>query len=334
MAFQGKLRAVQLPMAISAPLPVPGLRSLPSPAPAAKREHWQRARGCRDAAALGLSVACYAARRKPLRSAQALPESSEVERSEDRFAQIQAAMRRGEERARAEGEEGEEAPARRMTLEEEKILESFFVQAGDMDLLAEDVPAAPSVPGAGDLDAAEERIRKTLEFCPDGKLAWEILQEMTDSGQHCGVGAYDAVMEAFSRRGALDDALAVFKGMQEAQLQPTEASYNLLAKPASKSGEYRFVEMLFAAKARESPDADIGAESLTILLDAYANGLPKQAMKAQTAFRGAMASAESAKRELPDAAPGHVLKALKRAVGPETFKSLQEEYGLDAELPL
>merc|ERR1712113_320247 len=119
-----------------------------------------------------------------------------------------------------------------------------------------------------------------------------------DSGQQGGVGAYDAVLEAFSRRGAPDDALAVFKGMQEAGRQPTEASYNLLAKPASKSGEYRFVEMLYAAKARESPDADIGAESLTLLLDAYANGLPRQGTKAQAAFRGAMASAESANREL------------------------------------
>jgi len=280
---------------------------------------------------VGISITWYAFRRRKQFhrvAVKALPESSESSDPSDRFAQIQAAIRRGEERARAQGEE---APTRRMSVEEEKILESFFVQADDMEPLAMDVPAATSAPG--DLDA-EERIRKTLEFCPDGKLAWEILQEMRDSGQQGGVGAYDAVLEAFSRRGALDDALAVFKGMQEAGLQPTEASYNLLAKPASKSGEYRFVEMLYAAKARESPDADIGAESLTLLLDAYANGLPRQVTKAQAAFRGAMASAESANRELAEAAPGPVLKALKRAVGPATFKLLQDEYGLDAELPL
>ena len=70
-------------------------------------------------------------------------------------------------------------------------------------------------------------------------------------------------------------------------------------------------------------DGQIGAESLALLLDAYANGLPRQARQAQGAFRGAMAAAEAAGSP---AAPGaQVLQALKRAVGPAVYRDLMEE---------
>eukprot|EP00435_Cladocopium_sp_Y103_P048184 s859_g14.t1 len=252
--------------------------------------------------------------RELVKRRQADRESSEAEK---RLEMIQAAIRRGEAKA-AEGDQV--AEPRRMTPEEEEVLGKMFIQPEEIEAQEASEPQE---------DLHEVRIRRTLEFCPDGVLAWEILQEITASGEKPGVGAYDLVIEAFSRRGALDDALAVFKAVSDAGLQHSDASFDLLAKPASKSGEYRFVERLFAAKAQAKPEGEIGPASLALLLDAYANGLPSQAQKAQAAFRSAMAVGESAKTRPEETAPGQVLRALKRAVGPSVYRDLTKEYGLD-----
>lgn len=247
---------------------------------------------------------------------------------ESRLAQIQAAIRRGEERASREPD-SEEAP-RQMTPEEEQLLEKLFVRPEDLEEAYDASPEDPPAPaGQEQEDPHTVRIRKTIEFCPDGALAWEILQEIVESGERPSVEAYDIVIEAFARHGATDDALAVFKAVKEAGLEPTDQSYDWLATPASRSGEYRFVEMLFAAKASTKADGQIGSRALKLLLDAYANGLPRQASKAQSAFRGAMAAAEAANQKPSDAASGEVLKALRRAVGPTLFRELQAEYGLE-----
>jgi len=246
---------------------------------------------------------------------------------ESRLAQIQAAIRRGEERASREPDN--EAP-RQMTPEEEQLLEKLFVRPEDLEEAYDASPQEPPAPADEEReDPHTVRIRKTVEFCPDGALAWEILQEIVESGERPSVEAYDIVIEAFARHGATDDALAVFKAVKEAGLQPTDQSYDWLATPASRSGEYRFVEMLFAAKASTKADGQIGSRALKLLLDAYANGLPRQANKAQSAFRGAMAAAEAANEKPSDAASGEVLKALRRAVGPTVFRELQAEYGLE-----
>ncbi|OLP93804.1 hypothetical protein AK812_SmicGene24247 [Symbiodinium microadriaticum] len=248
--------------------------------------------------------------------------------------------------------------------EEEQLLEKLFVRPEDLEEAYDASPEDPPAPaGQEQEDPHTVRIRsKTIEsgaepdigapvmhisyqkvrrlqrmfgvsfgacdeverFCPDGALAWEILQEIValgsarreESGERPSVEAYDIVIEAFARHGATDDALAVFKAVKEAGLEPTDQSYDWLATPASRSaspsGEYRFVEMLFAAKASTKADGQIGSRALKLLLDAYANGLPRQASKdppsakdarflsstllpflflAQSAFRGAMVGA-------------------------------------------
>lgn len=74
-----------------------------------------------------------------------------------------------------------------------------------------------------------------------------------------------------------------------------------------------------------------------MLLDAYANGLPRQAQKAQGAFRGEMAAAEAAQTmaTVPsEVAPGSVRRALRRAVGSSVYRALMEEYGLDPDADL
>ena len=256
--------------------------------------------------------------RELVKRRQADRESSEAEK---RLEMIQAAIRRGE----AKAAQGDEAEPRQMTPEEEEVLAKMFIQP---EMMEKDEPKE-TLQDTETEDLHEVRIRRTLEFCPDGVLAWEILQEITASGEKPGVGAYDLVIEAFSRRGALDDALAVFKAVSEAGLQHSDISFDLLAKPASKSGEYRFVERLYAAKAQAKPDGEIGPASLALLLDAYANGLPSQAQKAQAAFRSAMAVGESANTPPEETAAGEVLRALRRAVGPAVYGDLTEEYGLD-----
>ena len=87
------------------------------------------------------------------------------------------------------------------------------------------------------------------------------------------------------------------------------------------------MERLYAAKA-QALEGQIGAESLTLLLDAYANGLPRAQKQAQGAFRGAMAAAEAKGGQCAEALgskPGKVLQALKRAVGPAVYRDLMEE---------
>lgn len=254
----------------------------------------------------------------------------------DRLERIREAMRRGEERqmrlaiGEVLDEEGQQP--QRMTPNEEQLLQQLFVQPGEVqDTESELVVGAETSDGRTLMqDAAEVRILKTLEFCPDGVLAKEILQELSFSGQPPGAGAYDAVLEAFSQRGALDDALAVFQEMQSARVPPTDLTYDALARPAARGGDYRFVETLYTAKASDRGGA-IGAGSLALLLDAYANGLPRQAGRAEAAFRGAMASAEERYEESATVASGRVLTALRRAVGSQNFEELCKEYGLDPE---
>merc|ERR1712129_249370 len=85
--------------------------------------------------------------------------------------------------------------------------------------------------------------------------------------------------------------LALFQEMQAARVPPSDLTYDSLARPAARGGDYRFVEALFAAKAADR-GGDIGALSLALLLDAYANSLPRQTGRAEAAFRSALASTE------------------------------------------
>lgn len=222
-------------------------------------------------------------------------------------------------------------PPRRLTPEQEKLLEGLIVtpdEAGDVvDPDADDVAQA-----AVDTASADTRILRTLEFCPDGVLAREILGELRHAGIYVSAMGYDAVIEAFGRRGALDDALSVFREMQDEGVAATDATYDALARPAARAGEYRFVERLYEAKAADHNGGGIGQTSLAVLLEAYANGIPRQAGRAEAAFRGEMACAEE--REASAAAAvgqedGRVLVALLRAVGSKAFSTLCGEYGLD-----
>jgi len=254
--------------------------------------------------------------------------------AQSRLAQIQAAMRRGEAKAAMQGTGVQEEPSRsrQMTPEEELLLKQLMVQPVEPE--EQDLPGAEGgaegvLNNLGILSQALEfRIEKTLEFCPDGKLAREILKEIRASGQQPSAKAYEAVLEAFSKKGDLDAALALFKEMIEAGVPATDNSYDLLAKPASRGGEFRFVEMLYAAKSKDR-DGEIGAKSLGLLIDAYANALPRQPTRAEAAFRGAMAGADEQSIAPAEAAPDNVLKALKRAVGLQKFDELQTEYGLN-----
>lgn len=289
------------------------------------------------------------------------PEDEQIAR--DRMAQIQAAIRRGEERAARAEEDGKPIAPRQLTPEEEELLAKLTTQLNPDGDDAEDSSVANDMvvdaevsefsPLAGPLaglvkepevdDAIEVRMRKTLEFCPDGRLARDILLELqaetTRNGKPGpGAGAYDEVIEAFSKQGALDDALALFQEMQKARIGATDRTYDALARPAARGGEYRFVEMLYGAKAADK-QGDIGAASLALLLEAYANGLPRQVERAESSFRSAMDLARERQEDAPaslarelagvQVATELVLAALRRAVGPERFDALMEEYGLD-----
>jgi len=230
-----------------------------------------------------------------------LSEPTYVEQPEDRIAEIMNAIKKGERK-----------------------------YAGTPDVI--DIDAGAVAEAAVATAAADTRILRTLEFCPDGVLAREILGELRCTGVYISATAYDAVIEAFAHRGALDDALSVFREMQDGGVAATDATYDALARPAARAGEYRFVERLYEAKAVDHNGGGIGPTSLAVLLEAYANGVPRQAGRAEAAFRGEMACAEE--RDMPATAAageqdGRVLLALLRAVGPTVCSTLCVEYGLD-----
>mmetsp|Transcript_174463 Transcript_174463/g.559273 ORF Transcript_174463/g.559273 Transcript_174463/m.559273 type:complete len:381 (+) Transcript_174463:45-1187(+) len=244
----------------------------------------------------------------------------------DRIAQIQAAIRRGEERAarRAAGEAVAEVAPPRISEEVEKMLERMMISPQE---LASAADGSLDVGAEAKEDPVAARMHKTLEFCPDGKLAQEILMELIDEGATPRAGAFDAVIEAFSRRGALDDALVVFGKMKELEVSPTDVTWDALARPAARGGQFQFVERLYRGKASDR-GGDIGPTSLALLLDAYANGLPRQAGRAEAAFRSAMASVEEFNEPPEQIAKPCVLKALRRAVGESVFGDLCHEYGV------
>jgi len=262
------------------------------------------------------------------REAGGSPEGPKADPEEgvSRIEQIKAAIQRGEEKAalRASGEEEEEEP-RQLTLDEERALSALMaapdeVSASDLD----DSAFEEELASAG----REYRINRTLEFCPDGVLAREILREMCLNGTAPGARAWNAVIDAFGRREALDDALAVFTEMREAGVAADEATYDLLALPAMRRGEFRFVERLYSAKA-PTRGGSLGAESLEILLHAYANGRPPQEDRAAAAFRSEMDVAQELGLPAAAAATAAVLRALRRAAGLNRTCELCWEYGVD-----
>mmetsp|Transcript_73600 Transcript_73600/g.145867 ORF Transcript_73600/g.145867 Transcript_73600/m.145867 type:complete len:289 (+) Transcript_73600:50-916(+) len=210
-----------------------------------------------------------------------------------RLEQIQEAIRRGEQRAEVEAQ------------------------------LEKELAAA----------SREHRINRTLEFCPDGELAWTIIREMCQNGTAPGVRAWNAVIDAFGQRGALDEALSIFSKMNEEKVAANGVTFDVLAKPAMRRGEYRFVERLYAAKLSDHATG-IGPESLTILLLAYGNGHPPQTDKAETAFRQELDLAKDQGLPLEQLATPEVLRALRVAVGTNQTCELCWEFGIDPALML
>lgn len=213
-----------------------------------------------------------------------------------RMEQIQEAIRRGEQRAEREAQDA---------------------------ALEEELAAA----------SRDYRINRTLEFCPDGELALTIIREMCQNGTAPGVHSWNAVIDAFGQRGALDEALQIFAEMNEARVAANGATYDVLAKPAMRRGEFRFVERLYAAKLSDDATG-IGPESLTILLLAYANGHPPQTDKAESAFRVELDLAKDQGLQLEQVATPQVLKALRAAVGINQTCELCWEFGIDPALML
>jgi len=262
-------------------------------------------------------------------------DESQGDEGSSRLEQIKAAIQRGEARA-ARNLAGEAEPesageTRQLTPEQEQALKSFFVQAD-----ADDEDDEPD-DGAFDVElvttAAEYRINKTLEFCPDGVLAFEILQDMCSNGTVPGAQAWTAVIDAFGQRDALDEALDVYSSMQRARVAAADGTYDALARPAMRRGEFKFVETLYGAKASDR-GGGIGSESLSILLDAYANGRPPQPRKAEAAFRNELEVCEEKGLLATSVASSDVLRALRRSLGLNQTCELCWELGIDPALAL
>lgn len=140
--------------------------------------------------------------------------------------------------------------------------------------------------------------------------------------------SWNAVIDAYGMRNAIDDALAVYKEMQAARVVANPSTYDALARPAMRRGEFSFVEKLYNVRLDDF-GGNLGAESLGILLNSYANCLPPSPERAIAAFRKEMAAAQKHGIAAALAAPESVLQALRRTVGLNQSCELCWEYGLD-----
>lgn len=252
----------------------------------------------------------------------------------DRMEQIEAAIRRREAKEAAglaageDSADSEKEETRRLTVEEERTLGSLLAQLPQLPLQDEDSALDSVLENELAAKSREYRINRTLEFCPDGVLAREIISEMCANGTVPGAQTWNVVIDAFARRDALDDALDVFRDMQKARVAATDATYDILAQPAMRRGEFRFVETLYHAKEMDH-EGTIGAESLAILLEAYANGRPPQSERAVVAFRSEVEYAKENGMSTSIVATNAVLRALRRVAGTNQTCELCWEYGID-----
>jgi len=112
------------------------------------------------------------------------------------------------------------------------------------------------------------------------------LCELASAGIDADAISYNAVIDACAKAGDATRAQGIFSKMQTAGVTPTVVTYTSLATPLSKQGEWEAVERIMDEMVASG--LTLNSYFLNILLCAYGNSSPKQATKAEQAFRDAI----------------------------------------------
>merc|ERR1719265_1456189 len=112
------------------------------------------------------------------------------------------------------------------------------------------------------------------------------LQELTNAGIEADAISYNAVIDACAKAGDAARAQSIFSQMQAAGVAPTVVTYTSLATPLAKKGDWETVERIMDEMVASG--LALNSYFLNILLCAYGNSSPKQASKAEQAFRDAI----------------------------------------------
>lgn len=151
---------------------------------------------------------------------------------------------------------------------------------------------------AGDVDAASHYLRS-----------------MGEAGICADVVVYGAVLDACAKARNPERAKEVHKQMIQHGVQPSIISYATLARPFAQRGDWIQVERLSAE--RSANGLPMNEYFLYTLLLAYALAQPRQADRAEAAFREAATDGVDANQ--------HVMVALARAIGRARCQKLVAE---------
>jgi len=139
----------------------------------------------------------------------------------------------------------------------------------------------------------------------DVKAALWWFEAMRGYGITPDVVVFSGVLDACAKAGDVVQAKQVFQQMQRQGITPNVVAFTSLARPFAHTGQWQEVEVL--AQQIVTSGLVMNEYFLYTLLLSYATAKPRQAERAASAFRDAVASGVEANT--------HVLAALSRAVG-------------------
>merc|ERR1719213_798078 len=141
---------------------------------------------------------------------------------------------------------------------------------------------------------------------------------MEQAGVPGDVVVYCGVLDACAKAGDTDKVVTVFLQMCGQGIRPNVVAYASLARPFAHAGDWQKVEEL--AKGMEAEGLEMNGYFLYALLTAYASARPRQAERAEAAFKAACDRGVDVNK--------HVLTALARAVGRARCNQLVRDSGL------
>eukprot|EP00933_Yihiella_yeosuensis_P051406 TRINITY_DN49337_c0_g1_i1.p1 TRINITY_DN49337_c0_g1~~TRINITY_DN49337_c0_g1_i1.p1 ORF type:complete len:568 (+),score=132.56 TRINITY_DN49337_c0_g1_i1:186-1889(+) len=157
-------------------------------------------------------------------------------------------------------------------------------------------------------------------FAKSGNVAaaCEQFAEMEKCGVPADVVTYSGVLDACAKAGDMDRAKEVFARMKANGVKPNLVSYASLARPFAHSGDWQEVERIEEEMTKSG--MKMNEYFLYTLLLAYASGKPRQADRAEAAFRKAISQGLEANK--------HVMMALGRALGRAKSAQLARNLGI------
>merc|ERR1740133_965173 len=150
----------------------------------------------------------------------------------------------------------------------------------------------------------------------DSAVHW--LNQMESNGVAVDVVVFSSVLDACAKVGDCDKAKLVFDQMRLQGVIPNVGTYASLARPFAHNGDWQEVESL--AEQMKSQGLEMNEYFLYALLLSYASSKPRQAERAEQAFRDAKSMKVGVNK--------HVMTALARAVGRAKANQLAQDLNI------